>query len=764
MPSRGVRKVVAFLVSLVGLFSGVGCERKLDPPRADTVTLTLAPDDLSSDDGVTVASALVTERRVPLRNWPVEFAVALTADSGANPTYAPLLAVTDVNGIARVTLSGLSVAGAGTVTATVLDDDGAPYLRHDVAVASVAPLRVRTGVPTSLDATLSSASLDLANGSSIDVSWIVRDAQANRTSDPVEIVTDQPGATVLGVTVADISVAGGWSVTVSVVGHPDISDTESFQVLPGGVAVIDAFLSNATTDAYLDPVAHPPVVVDYRVLDATGNDVTAGANVSCAIDALSGGAVTAVTGVVSPLVVKGTFPVTCTLMDAGSNVLDTDTETLTVVDLTPPALAILSPAAGTHFPSRSTMNVTVRATDVVGVVSMTSQVAGLGGSSAGSELVTGDAVLARDVTTTFALQTTVADFFEGTQTVYASALDGSGNAANAASVSVVIDPFVVMPSGITISLVREDVNFNSAVAIAWDPTSAADMPVFFLADPGAAPNGVIWKLTYDRLAGTSTMIAAVTGYRAGGLEFNAAGTLLFAPDQTNNQVRVFDYAGGILAVNRTVNIPGGANFQHAVFGPTSPTSCPTGPCLYVADVGSDTIWLLDTSNDSSTLFADNGTTRNGGGPALQTPYGIAYDPATSALFVSDFGSNDRVYELTPDGGDGNGTTDSLSVFMQRGTALGPDPDVQTGLEYRGMGGTGLYANQLFSANTGDDRMLGAIRDGGDGNLLSDQWTTFLEGVGRPPLDMTFQAGTGRMYVLFDTGNGMSQHVVELSGF
>lgn len=227
MRCRGVGGILAVPVSALVLVSAIGCERKLDPPRADTVTLTLAPDDLSSDDGVTVASALVTERRVPLRNWAVEFVVALTADSGANPTYAPLTAVTDVNGIARVTLSGLSVAGAGSVTATVLHDDGTPYLRHDVAVASAVPLRVRTGVPTSLDATLSSASLNLANGSSIDVSWIVRDAQANRTADPVEIVTDQPGATVLGVTVADISIAGGWSVTVSVVGHPDISDTES---------------------------------------------------------------------------------------------------------------------------------------------------------------------------------------------------------------------------------------------------------------------------------------------------------------------------------------------------------------------------------------------------------------------------------------------------------------------------------------------------------------------------------------------------------
>lgn len=756
-----IRRIVA--VAGVAL-AVVGCERKLDPPKPDTVVVTLAPAELSADDGETLATAFVTEKRVPLKGFAVSFQVILTAATGADPSYASVTAVTDVNGRAELTLSGLTRTGQGDVTATVLNDDGEPILRGDVPVAGSAPLRVRSGAAATLDATLSATSVDLDNVDSIEVSYLLRDGQGNPTAEPIEIVTDHPGASVLGTTVSGLGVAGTWSIAVSAIGNPSVSDTESFQVLPGATAMIDVFLSNATTDAYADPLLHPPVTVGYVVADADGNDVTGTAIVACTIDVLSGGAVDLTSREVSPLVVKGTFPVTCTLEDAMANVLDSDSETLTVLDLTPPAITIASPAAGTHFASGADVDVTVNATDVVGVTAVTAQVAGLGDSDGATELVTGDGALNKNVTKTFTLQAAGADSFGGTQTIYATGLDGSGNVANAPAVSVVIDPFTVMPSGISPALVREDPSFSLPLSIVADPNPPANTARLFVGDIGGG--GVIWRVDYDRITQTSTMIAANTGLAAMGLELDAAGTQLFAT--SGNEVHVFNHVNGTLTFDRMITIPAAAALGHAVFGPTTVSFCPTGPCLYISDPGSQAVVLLDISNDGSTVFASNATPRDGGGPALDEASGIAYDPTTSRLFVSDGGlfggGNDVVYELAPDGADGDVQTDSLRLFMDNGTPLGPDPDLPCGLEYRGLGGSGLFADQVFTANLGDDRMLNAVRDGGDGNFLSDSWGTFLEGIGRTPIDLSFQAGTDRMYVLFSGGNGMDEHVVELSGF
>lgn len=754
-------RVAALVLVAVG---AVGCERKLSDPKPDTVVVTLSPSEISADDGGSLATALVTEKRTPLKGFAVSFQIALTADSGANPSYAAMTAVTDVNGRASVLLSGLNVAGEGSVTATAVKDSGEPITRGDVPVSGSTPVSVRAGSPTLLDAELSATSVDLANVDSIDVSYLVRDAQGNLTNDPVEIVTDHPGATVLAATIANLGAAGNWSVSVSVVGNPAVSDTESFQVLPSAGAIIDTFLSNSTTDAYADPALHPPVVVGYQVTDGSGNDVTADSNVICTISGLSGGAVEAGTLRIFPLVVKGTFSVTCSLLDAALALVDADAETVVVLDLTPPTVIITSPAANTHFASGANVDVTVNAQDLVGVVSMGSQVVGLGGNSATSELVTGNGALNKNVTKTFSLQAANADFFGGTQTVFAYAQDGSGNVANASSVPIIIDPFAVMPTGIAVALVREDAAFANPNAIAADPSALAATPRLFLADNGGG--GAIWKIDYTRATGVSTMTAVNTGWAANGVEFNAAGTLLFAPRA--NQVRVFNWNGTTLTVNRTLTNAAANVLVHAVFGPTSPTSCPTGPCLYLTDPANSEVWLLDTSTDAFSLFADNNTARNGGGPAMDRPTGIAFDSATNRLFVSDGflggGANDVVYELAPDGADALAITESLSVFMNNTPALGPTPDLPYGMEYRGLGGTGIYANRVFAANLGNDQMYEAARDGGDAGLLSDDWNTFVEALGRAPIDMAFQPGSDQMYVLFSNGNGMDPHVVELSGF
>lgn len=745
------RSRITLLGVVMGALAVAGCERKLSDPKPDTVVVTLSPSEVSADDGGTVATAFVTEKRVPLKGFAVSFEVALLADSGANPSYALMNAVTDVNGRATVALSGLSVAGDGSVTATAVNGDGEPITRGGIPVAGSAPLAVRAGGAVSLDAELSASSVDLTNVDSIDVSYVVRDAQGNLTSDPVEIVTDHPGATVLAATIANLGAAGNWSVTVSVVGNPSVSDTESFQVLPSAGAIIDTFLSNSTTDAYADPALHPPVTVGYRVTDGTGNDVTADSSVLCTISGLSGGAVEASTSRIFPLVVKGTFPVTCSLLDALGGLVDADAETLTVFDLTPPAVSIVSPLPGTTFLADELFTAQVRGQDLVGVSQLTGQLVGLGDNTFESHLV---AVTPNtDVTVPLLFRAANnQNTFGGAQTIYALGFDGSGNAATAVPVTINVQPFSVLGAGITAQLVLNDPAIVNPRAIAADPQSLATNPVLYVADSGGS--GAIHRIAYDRVAGTSTRTAFATGENFRGVEWDAAGDFLYA--SADNTIRVYDRTGLLV---RVLSIAGASTLEHLTFGP--------GGFLYASDSNSVEVYrITNLITGTRTIFADNGTPRTGGGQSLDQPMGIAFAPVlglSSNLFVSDV-SRDVVYELLPDA-DLDGATDQMSVFMLRNVpALGPDPDVVYGVEYKRTGGA--FGDQLFVANNGNERILAAVRDDAivnDADLLSDAWSAFLVSVGRDPVDMAFHPSE-RMYVLFDQGNGMDPHVVELSGF
>lgn len=727
-----------------------GCDQKLGSPRPDTVAVTVSPDPVSADSGTADVQALVTERRTPLQGMQVSFHVQLVASSGANPVFADVLGLTDVNGIATAPLTGLNRTGLGSVTVTAVKKDAAltPFLdSNDQPIQGSAELRVSAGLPVAVSLALNPSQVNPAQNpldTFSDVSWQVRDAEGNLTADAVQILTDLPGASILGTRIADARTAGNWTVTVAVAGHPDVFDSETLSVLPGNARRIDAFLSNATTDAYLDPLAHAPVIVGYRVTDTAGNDVSlaAAADVTCAIASASGGAINATTGVVSNLVVKGTFPISCTLVDSLSSTISIDTETLTVVDLTPPVVTIVSPAPMTHFTSGQDFTVQVRGQDLVSVSQLTANLNGLLANS----VQTGYAPLgSTDFTASLPFTTANADVFNGLMTIYATGLDGSGNARNATPVQIVVDPFFSLGAGISAALVRQDGSFNTVRAIAADPQSLSATPALYIADSGNG--GAIWKVVYDRTTLTSTRSAFVVGKSFHGVEWDAAGNNLYASDAT--KIYVYSRAGLLLS---TISVGGAGQLEHLAFG--------AGGFLYAADSGANgEIWRVDVTTGVSTIFADNGTAVANGGSRLNAPVGLAWDSATGSLFASD-PSNDIVYELLPPIGVGT-MTSSLQRFMFRNTLLGPNPDAVNGLAYKGAGGS--YANQLFVCNQGNERMLNAVRDGSDADLFSDVWTEFLHANGRPPIDMSFHAN-GSMYVLFDAGNGMAAHVVELSGF
>lgn len=732
-----------------------GCDQKLGSPRPDTVAVTVSPDPISADAGTADVQALVTDRRTPLEGMQVSFHVQLVASSGANPVFADVLGLTDVNGIATAPLSGLNRTGLGSVTVTAVKKDAAltPFLdKNDQPIQGSAEFRVSAGLPVSVSAVLNPSQVNPAQNpldTFSDVSWQVRDAEGNLTADAVQILTDLPGASILGTRIADARTAGDWTVTVAVAGHPDVFDSETLSVLPGKARRIDAFLSNATTDAYLDPLAHAPVIVGYRVTDTAGNDVSlaAAADVTCAIASASGGAINATTGVVSNLVVKGTFPVSCTLVDSVSSTISIDTETLTVVDLTPPAVTITAPASMTHVGAGQDFTVTVNGQDLVGVTSLTAQLVGLGDSTTQSQLIALTAN--KNVNASYTFTAAGPNSFGGAQTLYALGADGSGNQAAANSITVIVDPFTPKPAGISAALVREDAAIGNPTAIVQDPQSTIANPVVEVADDAGA--GRIWKISYNRAAGTSTMTLLATGHAFAGLEWNAAGDRLYAT-AGGSQVFAYDRAGAAVTAE-DITIAGAATLEGIVFG--------QGGLLYAADAGFPAVWRINVATKAANTFATSATMRANsaaGNTAISSPVGIAYDPATLHLFLSDTGRN-FVYELFDDA-NADGITDKLEIFMRDGLGFPrPDFNVLAGMDYKGAGGP--YANQLLVSNTKVDRILNAVRDA-NADGFSDSWSVFLGSPAGTPVDMAFKGN--QLYVLFNAGGGLNAHVVELSGF
>ncbi len=536
---------------------------------------------------------------------------------------------------------------------------------------------------------------------------------------------------------------------MAVAGHPDVFDSETLSVLPGKARRIDAFLSNSTTDAYLDPLAHAPVIVGYRVTDTAGNDVSlaAAADVTCAIVSASGGAIDATSGVVSNLVVKGTFPVSCILSDSMTNTISFDTETLTVVDLTPPAVTITAPANMTHVGAGQNFTVTVNGQDLVGVTSLTAQLVGLGDSTTQSQLIALTAN--KNVNASYTFTAAQPNSFGGAQTLYALGADGSGNQAAANSVTVIVDPFTPKPAGISAALVREDATIGNPTAIVQDPQSTVANPVVEVADDAGA--GRIWKISYNRAAGTSTMTLLASGRAFAGLEWNAAGDRLYAT-AGGTQVFAYDRAGASVTAE-DITIAGATSLEGIVFG--------QGGLLYAADSGFPAVWRINVATKAANTFATSATVRANsaaGGTAINAPVGIAYDPATMHLFLSDIGRN-FVYELFDDA-NADGITDKLEIFMRDGLGF-PRPDFNAlgGMDYKGAGGP--YANQLLVSNTKVDTVLNAVRDA-NADGFSDSWSVFLGSPAGTPVDMAFKGN--QLYMVFNAGNGLNAHVVELSGF
>ena len=162
--------------TVVGLFASLamlsGCERSLPKAKADAVLIELAPDVVSSEDGSLHVRATVVSGGTTLRGWTVRLQVVFEDQLGRVRAAPGLTAETDRTGAVEHVFAGLIWAGAGTVTAEVLDGDGEPYLRGGEPVASEATFAVIDLSPPT--AVILPPSVDLKVGPNLPFDLIVQ--------------------------------------------------------------------------------------------------------------------------------------------------------------------------------------------------------------------------------------------------------------------------------------------------------------------------------------------------------------------------------------------------------------------------------------------------------------------------------------------------------------------------------------------------------------------------------------------------------------
>lgn len=209
--------------------------------RPDAVLLSLAPDVVSSEDGSLQATAVVVERTSPRKGWNVRLQVSFTDQLGNLRTIGGTTQETDRTGSVRHVFEGLTWAGAGTVTAEVLDDDGEPYLgRDDEPLVSEATFAVIDLSPPTVE--ILPVTSDLRVGPDLPLDVIVRFADEMGVSNVTLQAVGELEATRTRI-VASGSSAGDVVFTLDVPGNaipgPNITLYALAEDLSGNVAAAE---------------------------------------------------------------------------------------------------------------------------------------------------------------------------------------------------------------------------------------------------------------------------------------------------------------------------------------------------------------------------------------------------------------------------------------------------------------------------------------------------------------------------------------------
>lgn len=428
----------------------------------------------------------------------------------------------------------------------------------------------------------------------------------------------------------------------------------------------------------------------------------------------------------SGLVYSGAGTVTAEVLDGdGEPVLDGDDvpvaaeASFAVIDLSPPVVSI-DPSATTdnRVGPGLPLDVEVLFSDNMGVSEVILQYVGeledTSSQIVASGTSSGTVVFENDIPGGAIPGPTI--------TLYALAMDLSGNISAAEPVVLTVDPSIriSVPAGFDgTQLVAQQGNFlTAATALAYSPKN--DM--LYVADnSGGVCNGsCLYRV--NPADGSFALLFAPGGGIMTGVAFDATGDNLFYSKLVGNAESIIGRltfnAGAMTYQNPVVcNIP--LNQQ-----PTDPFHLvvDAGGDVFVADQGDQVLKSLDTANCGA-----GGTDPADLSSGLDTPWGVAQIPGGDFL-VSDE-AVDAIYRVT-----GAGVTSVYETSRM---------DRPLGLDWLGASTT-VFADSLFVANFGNQRILAT-----QGTGFSRTAATLAD----DPVDVAFGSGAnaGSLFILTDGG-------------
>lgn len=458
-----------------------------------------------------------------------------------------------------------------------------------------------------------------------------------------------------------------------------------------------------------EPIAGQSVQVAIDYIDRNGT--------AHAIDGISGktnerGVFTAKIG---GLLWDGTGTVTVT---GGGNL--SGEATFSVLDRTPPKVAILSPTTDNKVGPGLPIDVQVHVADEIGVSQVILDTTGFraGVNARNTTLVSG----ALDSTVTFRLNVPNGAQAGDQLHLYALATDLSGNSATAMSLTLTVDPTIAIatPPGLAGSLLvaGTSASLNDPRAIASSPKDGK----LYVSDVagGSCNNRCIWQVDPATGAITTTPVFVGIGVIEG-VAFDATGDNLYYTDRQNRTGRL-TWNGSSYANATPCN-------DIATQSPQDPYHLVFDPTLGLLTVDDNRKEVVRVSTCAITTNGTKFTNHN-----FDQPRGIALNPA-GEIYVSDLG-REQIVKV-------DRTNGSATVFETR--IANP-----YGVEWLSTGIT-QFANSLIVASR--DRVIESTK--GNGTLAA----AYLRNT---PIDLAFAGGT--MYVLTSASANNRGAIFKVTGF
>ncbi|HUO75569.1 MAG TPA: hypothetical protein VMU12_01450, partial [Candidatus Paceibacterota bacterium] len=253
------------------------------------------------------------------------------------------------------------------------------------------------------------------------------------------------------------------------------------------------------------------------------------------------------------------------------------------------------------------------------------------------------------------------------------------------------------PTGLAFDATTERLyvsDYSNSRVLIFDVRPSGD--AIDICNNGTSTTGIADGMAASCVLGQSTFTDAGSNVTPTGMAYpdgvavDEAHQLVYVADQNNNRILVFDLSGTITDGMSASNVLGQTNFtsgspgtaQESMDDGTAPVYDPGSGHLFVSDYNNNRVLVFDVSSitDGQPAIDAYGQTdysSSTGGTSdvkLSNPYGLAYDTAHSALWVSDE-SNNRVLDfgtVIPAGGTHSPSSVSQTGFIPVSISVNSD--------------------------------------------------------------------------------------------